>query len=136
MWIVIGDTPNVMLVDIESNQKWTINSDCGLNRALVCSNNLIVTLSERMARVWDMNDFRLMHTIEVSHDTLSVQCIVDDYLFIGGCDLQVRWYNYSDIVTRYQTLLLMEDENTWQDEWNWKFNKKNKNKRKKKKKAQ
>jgi len=78
VWVVIGDTPNFHLIDVESNHKMSINTDCGLNRALLVSHSLIVTLAERTARFWDMHDLRLMYTMEVSNDTLSVMCIVDE----------------------------------------------------------
>jgi len=50
VWVVIGDTSNFILVDVESSQKMVVNSDCGLNRGLLCSRNLIVILCERILR--------------------------------------------------------------------------------------
>eukprot|EP00801_Mesodinium_rubrum_P003816 Mrub_03817.p1 GENE.Mrub_03817~~Mrub_03817.p1 ORF type:complete len:426 (+),score=52.12 Mrub_03817:136-1278(+) len=133
-WIVVGDTTNFHVIDTDTNSNKVVCGYSSLIKGVLCSMNLIVTLSEKQARVWDMYDYRLMYTIEVSNDTLNTHLLTGDYLFIGSCDMNVRWYNYSDMVNRYQNFLLMEDENKWQDAWNVKMNKAKKEKKGKKKK--
>jgi len=93
VWIVVGDSANFNILDIDTDSNKVISGYSSLNKGVMCSQSLIVTFSERQARVWDMFDYRLMYTIEASNDTLNTHLLTGDYLFIGSCDLNVRWYN-------------------------------------------
>jgi len=69
-WVAVGDCPNFFVLDIETESITTINSDSGLIKGVLVRQNLIVVLCERMVRMYDMNDRRLMHTLESSNDSL------------------------------------------------------------------
>lgn len=53
-WIVVGDTTNFHVIDTDTNSNKVVCGYSSLIKGVLCSMNLIVTLSEKQARVWDM----------------------------------------------------------------------------------
>lgn len=59
VWIVVGDSANFNILDVDTESNRVISGYSSLNKGVMCSQSLIVTFSERQARVWDMFDYRL-----------------------------------------------------------------------------